>query len=83
MVFAKLQQLEKQVRENGGEPSCKLKVIKRFQRWLGQIDQKAEMVPVDKAGRLAELLASLKGEALTGEEQELVGEIVEGEVVEL
>ncbi len=76
MIYARLETLEKEILENDKEADGKLKVIRRFQEWLRQVDRETEIIPINHVSRVNELMASLKGEALTREEQKLVEEIV-------
>lgn len=55
----------------------KLKAIEEIKRLLTKIDFNAEVVPMDSAAKLEELLVSIKGTPLTKEESELVEELVQ------
>lgn len=55
----------------------KLKAIEEVKRLFTKIDFNAEVVPMDSAGKLKELLVSIKGTPLTKEESELVEELVQ------
>ena len=55
----------------------KLKAIEEIKRLFTKIDFNAEVVPMDNASKLKELLVSIKGTPLTKEESELVEELVQ------
>ncbi len=55
----------------------KLKAIEEVKRLFTKIDFNAEVVPMDSASKLKELLVSIKGTPLTKEESELVEELVQ------
>ena len=55
----------------------KLKAIDEVKRLFTKIDFNAEVVPMDSASKLKELLVSIKGTPLTKEESELVEELVQ------
>ena len=55
----------------------KLKAIEEVKRLFTKIDFNAEVVPMDSASKLTELLVSIKGTPLTKEESELVEELVQ------
>lgn len=54
----------------------KLKAANSIKELLDQIDYKAEVVPESNIEMFTRLLTSLKGESLSKEEIELIGEIV-------
>ncbi len=62
---------------NPVQDPLKLKAIKEIKRLFTKIDFNAEVVPMDSASKLAELLVSIKGSELTKEESELVEELVQ------
>jgi len=76
MIHARLNELEGQLQKHNKGTLYKLKTIEKFRDWLRQIDQKAEIIPVNDVARLNNLLISLKGDILTGDELELMEEIV-------
>jgi len=59
----------------------RLESIGRFREWLKQIDRRAEVVPINNVARLTSLLFSLKGEALSIDEYDLVVEIVKSQEI--
>ena len=61
---------------NPVQDPLKLKAIKEIKRLFTKIDFNAEVVPMDSASKLTELLVSIKGTPLTKEESELVEELV-------
>ena len=62
---------------NPVQDHIKLKAIQEIKRLFTQIDFKAEVVPMDSAIKLKELLISIKGTQLTKEESKIVEELVE------
>jgi hypothetical protein len=54
----------------------KMKAANSIKELLDQIDFKAEVVPENNVEMFTRLLTSLKGEPLSKEEKELIGEIV-------
>jgi ribosome assembly protein YihI (activator of Der GTPase) len=76
MIHARLNELEETIRRQNKEVLQKLKTIEKFRSWLAQIDQKAEVIPIDNTARLHNLLTSLKGDTLTEDEAGFVGEVV-------
>ena len=76
MIHARLNELEGQLQKRNKGTLYKLKTIEKFRNWLRQIDQKAEVIPINDMARLNNLLISLKGDILTSDELELMEEIV-------
>lgn len=62
---------------NPDQNPLKLKAIEEVKRLFTKIDFNAEVVPMDSASKLTELLVSIKGTPLTKEESELVEELVQ------
>lgn len=61
---------------NPDQNPLKLKALEEVKRLFTKIDFNAEVVPMDSASKLKELLVSIKGTPLTKEESELVEELV-------
>lgn len=77
MILDKLLSIESEVKSNIYKEQNRLISIKTFQVLLNQIDFDAEMVQIENVEKLANLLISLKGRALTEEEFELLDRIIE------
>ena len=76
MIHARLNELEKNLCNNGKDSLYKLKTLEKFKEWMKQVDHRAEIIPIDSVARLNNLLVSLKGDILAIDELELVEEIV-------
>ncbi len=77
MILDKLLSIESEVKSNIYKEQNRLISIKTFQLLLNQIDFDAEIVQFNNYEKLACLLISLKGRALTEEEFELLDRIIE------
>ncbi len=73
----KLIMIEQGTINNPNQNPLKLKAIEEIKRLFTKIDFNAEVVPMDSATKLEELLVSIKGTPLTKEESELVEELVQ------
>ncbi len=69
--------IEQGTLNNPNQNPLKLKAIEEIKRLFTKIDFNAEVVPMDSATKLEELLVSIKGTPLTKEESELVEELVQ------
>lgn len=69
--------IEQGTLNNPNQNPLKLKAIEEIKRLFTKIDFNAEVVPMDSATKLEELLISIKGTPLTKEESELVEELVQ------
>ena len=76
MIELKLALIEKIAMTNPKKNHLKLKAIKNAKRLFAQIDFNAELLPIESAFKLKELLIFLKGTQLTNEESKLVEELV-------
>jgi hypothetical protein len=74
MIEEKLLEIEESA--EGKDNYNRSESILRFREWLKQIDRRAEVIPINNTARLTNLLVSLKGEALSSDEFDLVVEIV-------
>ncbi|MFT6797442.1 MAG: hypothetical protein ACJART_002593 [Maribacter sp.] len=72
----KLIMIEQGTINNPDQNPLKLKALEEVKRLFTKIDFNAEVVPMDSASKLKELLVSIKGTPLTKEESELVEELV-------
>lgn len=77
MILDKLLSIESEVKSNIYKEQNRLISIKTFQVLLSQIDFDAEIVQFKNYEKLAGLLISLKGRALSEEEFELLDRIIE------
>ena len=77
MILDKLISIESEVKSNIYKEQNRLISIKTFQVLLSQIDFDAEIVQFKNYEKLAGLLISLKGRALSEEEFELLDRIIE------
>ena len=76
MIELKLTLIEKIAMTDPKKNRLKLKAIKNAKRLFAQIDFNAELLPIESAFKLKELLIFLKGTQLTNEESKLVEELV-------
>ncbi|MBT3871509.1 MAG: hypothetical protein HOF75_02665 [Flavobacteriaceae bacterium] len=76
MIELKLTLIEKIAMTDPKKNHLKLKAIKNAKRLFAQIDFNAELLPIESAFKLKELLIFLKGTQLTNEESKLVEELV-------
>tara|TARA_B110000879_G_scaffold88589_1_gene121835 strand:- start:150 stop:383 length:234 start_codon:yes stop_codon:yes gene_type:complete len=76
MIELKLTLIEKIAMTDPKKNHLKLKAIKNAKRLFAQIDFNAELLPIESAFKLKELLIFLKGTQLTYEESKLVEELV-------
>jgi hypothetical protein len=76
MIQTKLLLLEYAAVNDGSQNHWKLAAIRNIRNLLLNLDLNAEVVPVNNASSLQNLLSSLKGEELTNEESNLIEEIV-------
>jgi len=76
MIQTKLLLLEYTTVNDGSKNHWKLAVIRNIRNLLLHLDLNAEVVPVNNASRLQNLIRSLKGEELTNEESKLLEELV-------
>jgi len=75
MINTKLLLLEYAARNNHEEEHASLAAIKSIRKMISQIDFSSEVVPIDNPERLIKLMASLKGEQLTGLEINILYDI--------
>jgi len=76
MIQTKLLLLEYATVNDPSQNHWKLAAIRNIRNLLLHLDLNAEVVPVNNANRLQNLLSSLKGEDLNTEENKLVEELV-------
>ncbi|MCF6308368.1 MAG: hypothetical protein L3J09_10470 [Flavobacteriaceae bacterium] len=76
MIQTKLLLLEYATVNDTAQNHWKLAAIRSIKNLLLHLDLNAEVVPVNNASRLQNLLSSLKGEDLNDEENKLVEELV-------
>lgn len=76
IILTKLLLIEYETVNSAGVIHQKLDAIREIRKALFQIDFKAEIVPLENANKLSDLLKSLKGFELSSEEIKIVNELV-------
>ncbi len=76
MIQTKLLLLEYTTINDNANNHWKLAAIRSIRNLLFLVDLNAEIVPINNANKLKELLGSLKGEKLTKDEKSLIEELV-------
>ncbi len=76
MIQTKLLIIEYATVNNPKQDVIKLNTIRSIRNLLMQVDFISETIPLENAGKLIELLASLKGKPLTKEEAMIAEELI-------